>query len=58
MANERVSLTTGANSGIGLATVLELARRGLRSVGTVRSRAKAKAVAERPTNKPGLWRPR
>ena len=46
MANERVSLTTGANSGIGLATVLELSRRGLRSVGTVRSRAKAKVVAE------------
>lgn len=37
-------LTTGANSGIGLATVLELARRGHRSVGSVRSRAKAKVV--------------
>ena len=46
MPDERVALTTGANSGIGLATVLELARRGLRSVGTVRSRAKAAAVAE------------
>jgi short-subunit dehydrogenase len=46
MADERVALTTGANSGIGLAVVLELARRGLRSVGTVRSRIKAKAVAE------------
>jgi NAD(P)-dependent dehydrogenase (short-subunit alcohol dehydrogenase family) len=46
MAHERVALTTGANSGIGLATVLELARRGLRSVGTVRSRVKADAVAE------------
>ncbi len=46
MTEDRVSLTTGANSGIGLATVLELARRGLRSVGTVRSRAKAKTVAE------------
>ncbi len=46
MTENRVSVTTGANSGIGLATVLELARRGLRSVGTVRSRAKAKAVAE------------
>ncbi len=44
MTNERVSLTTGANSGIGFATALELARRGLRSVGTVRSRAKAHAV--------------
>ncbi len=46
MADERVALTTGANSGIGLATVLELARRGLRSVGTVRSRSKAASVAE------------
>lgn len=47
MRDDRVALTTGANSGIGLATTLELARRGLRSVGTVRSRAKADAVAER-----------
>ncbi|MBV9101292.1 MAG: SDR family NAD(P)-dependent oxidoreductase [Candidatus Dormibacteraeota bacterium] len=41
---ERVALVTGANSGIGLATVIELARRGFRSVGTVRSPAKARAV--------------
>lgn len=47
MTDERVALTTGANSGIGLATAMELARRGLRSVGTVRSRANARAVAER-----------
>jgi NAD(P)-dependent dehydrogenase (short-subunit alcohol dehydrogenase family) len=40
----RTVLTTGANSGIGLATVLELARRGYRSVGTVRSDAKAEVV--------------
>jgi len=46
MAGERVALTTGANSGIGLAVVLELARRGLRSVGTVRSAAKAAVVSE------------
>src|SRR5450631_4003615 len=46
MTEERVALTTGANSGIGLATALELARRGLRSVGTVRSRAKSGAVAK------------
>src|SRR5688572_29009012 len=37
-------LTTGANSGIGLATVLELARRGFHSVGSVRSDAKAEVV--------------
>ncbi len=37
-------LTTGANSGIGLATVLEVARRGYRSVGTVRTQEKAEAV--------------
>jgi len=46
MTDRRVALTTGANSGIGLATTLELARRGLRSVGTVRSRAKADVVAD------------
>jgi NAD(P)-dependent dehydrogenase (short-subunit alcohol dehydrogenase family) len=37
-------LTTGANSGIGLAAVIELARRGFHSVGTVRSEAKARHV--------------
>lgn len=41
---DRTVLTTGANSGIGLATVIELARRGFRSVGSVRSRAKATVV--------------
>jgi NAD(P)-dependent dehydrogenase (short-subunit alcohol dehydrogenase family) len=44
--SESTVLTTGANSGIGLATVLELARKGYRSVGTVRSAAKGRAVAE------------
>lgn len=43
-------LTTGANSGIGLDTAIELARRGYRSIGTVRSAEKAevlkKAAAE------------
>lgn len=39
-------LTTGANSGIGLATATELARRGFRSVGSVRSKAKAAVVAD------------
>jgi short-subunit dehydrogenase len=37
-------LTTGANSGIGLATVIEVAKRGFRSIGSVRSDAKAEVV--------------
>ncbi len=37
-------LTTGANSGIGLATVLHLAELGFHSVGTVRSEDKARTV--------------
>jgi len=41
---QRPVLTTGANSGIGLATVLELARRGFRSIGSVRSETKADVV--------------
>jgi len=49
----RTVLTTGANSGIGLATVLELARRGYRSVGSVRSEAKAEEV-ERAAADAGL----
>lgn len=40
----RAVLTTGANSGIGLATVLELARRGYRSIGSVRSETKAETM--------------
>ena len=43
---QRTVITTGANSGLGLATVLELARRGFRSIGTVRSQAKARTVRE------------
>ena len=42
----RTVLTTGANSGVGLATVLHLAGLGFDSVGSVRSRAKAAHVAE------------
>ena len=41
---DRTVLVTGANSGIGLATVIELARRGYRAVGSVRSPAKADVV--------------
>jgi len=41
---ERTVLTTGGNSGIGIATVVELARRGFRSVATVRSEEKAHTV--------------
>lgn len=41
---ERAVLTTGANSGIGLATTIELARRGFHSIGSVRSDAKAEVV--------------
>ena len=37
-------LVTGANSGIGQATAIELARRGFRAVGSVRSAAKAASV--------------
>lgn len=42
--DQRTVLTTGVNSGIGLAVALELARRGFRSVGSVRSTAKARSV--------------
>ncbi len=37
-------LTTGANSGIGLETAIELARRRFRSIGSVRSEEKAEIV--------------
>ncbi len=40
----KVVLTTGANSGIGLATVVKLATLGFQSVGTVRSESKAATV--------------
>ncbi len=43
---KRTVLVTGANSGIGLETVLELARLGFEAVGTVRSEAKGKDLAE------------
>jgi NAD(P)-dependent dehydrogenase (short-subunit alcohol dehydrogenase family) len=43
---EDAVLTTGANSGMGLVTALELARRGWRSIGSVRSEEKAGIVAK------------
>lgn len=46
MAADRTVLTTGANSGIGLATVIRLAKEGFRSVGSVRSEEKARTVHE------------
>ncbi|GAC1321060.1 MAG: oxidoreductase [Acidimicrobiales bacterium] len=45
----RTVLVTGANSGIGLASVLELGRLGFDTVGTVRSDAKAANVAAAAT---------
>jgi NAD(P)-dependent dehydrogenase (short-subunit alcohol dehydrogenase family) len=46
----RTVLTTGANSGVGLATVLHLARLGFRSVGSVRSPTKAACLTESAAN--------
>src|SRR5438045_9673038 len=46
MAETRTVLTTGANSGIGLATLIALARAGFDSVGSVRSAAKARRVRD------------
>ena len=46
MPDQQTVLTTGANSGIGLATVLEVARAGFHSVGSVRSEEKADVVAK------------
>lgn len=45
MSDARAVLVTGANSGLGLATVIAVAKQGFRSVGTVRSESKAAIVA-------------
>jgi NAD(P)-dependent dehydrogenase (short-subunit alcohol dehydrogenase family) len=50
---DKTALVTGANAGIGLATVLELARRGFHTIGTVRSEAKA-AVVHRAAAEAGV----
>ena len=42
--SQQTVLTTGSNSGIGLATAVRLAQLGFRSVGSVRSEAKAETV--------------
>ena len=41
---DRAADDLGANSGIGLATVVEVAKRGFRSIGSVRSPKKAEVV--------------
>lgn len=46
MAPHKIVLTTGANSGLGLAVALEFAALGYRSVGTVRSEAKAEVLRQ------------
>lgn len=44
-SEQKTVLITGANSGLGLATALEFAKAGYRTVGTVRSDTKAKIVS-------------
>lgn len=48
--NGRVVITTGATSGIGLASAVELARRGWQSVGTYRSVSKLRVLEEAAEN--------
>lgn len=49
MRSDKAILSTGSNSGIGLATVIRAAQLGFRSVGTVRSDAKAETVHREAT---------
>src|SRR5690349_19201785 len=44
--SDRAVLTTGANSGIGLATAIKVAEKGFRSIGSVRSPQKAGVVEQ------------
>ncbi len=48
--HQRTVLTTGANAGLGLATVVYLAKLGFRSVGSVRTVDKATEVAQAATS--------
>jgi NAD(P)-dependent dehydrogenase (short-subunit alcohol dehydrogenase family) len=45
-SDTKVAVVTGSSSGIGLATALELARKGYLTYATVRNLAKAGAVTE------------
>jgi NAD(P)-dependent dehydrogenase (short-subunit alcohol dehydrogenase family) len=45
-SNAKVALVTGSSSGIGIATALELARKGFFTYATARNPAKAGAVTE------------
>jgi NAD(P)-dependent dehydrogenase (short-subunit alcohol dehydrogenase family) len=49
MTGGKAVLTTGANSGLGKAIALELARRGYRSIGSVRSESKAAGLRDEAT---------
>jgi NAD(P)-dependent dehydrogenase (short-subunit alcohol dehydrogenase family) len=45
-SNAKVAVVTGSSSGIGLATALELARKGFFTYATARNPAKAGAITE------------
>src|SRR2546429_7681066 len=56
-AQDRTVLVTGAGTGIGLATLIELARRGFSPVGGVRTPSKARTVIPAARAAPGKVRP-